>query len=214
MDVEFYITKQLDSVINNMNFLKRKMMVFLAIISLLINASFVTYPSHFFMAYVVQDGVRLPIDEHVVKVKRAPFKIVVDLPNKQGVFVNLSYNKATFNRALRNDELINLPGFEETAIYEMWNNLDKNLLLAEKQPMYWFTESKSKSRFSNYEIINDRYICEREVNHIYDIDDHVRKELSAMNDPVYLTFLKFNELGDNYRYKEVMRHEFKIEWED
>ena len=191
---------------------KGKVMSFLAIILLVINASFVTYPSHFFMAYVVQDGVRLPIDEHVVKVKKAPFEIVLDLPNKQGVFVHVSYNKTTFNRALRNEDLTNLPGFEKTAIFELWNNPDKNLLLADNQPMYWFIESKSKARFSSYEIINDRHICERKVSNIYDVDTHERRDLSTMSSPVYVTFLKFDEQGKNYRYKEVMRHEFKIEW--
>ena len=194
--------------------IKGKVVLFLAIILLVINASFVTYPPHFFMAYIVQDGVRLPIDEHVVKVKKAPFKIVLDLPNKKGVFVHVSYNKTTYSKALRNGELASLPGFEKVAIYERWNNPERTLFMADQQPMYWFIESKSKSRFSNYEIINDRYICERKVSSIYDIDVHKNRSLSNMNSPVYITFMKFEEQDENYRYKELMRHEFKIDWVD
>ena len=193
---------------------KKMIMALLAILLVLINTSFVTYPDHYFMAYVVQDGVVLPIDQHVVKVKKRPFEIVLDLPNKKGIFVHMSYDEKTFNGAIENENVSGLPGFDNTAVFELWNNPDLSVFMADHQPMYWFIDHKSKTRFSSYEIINDRYLCVRKVDNIYDLDAHQEVELSAMKQPVYFTFLKFEEKGDNYRFKEVMRHEFKIEWVD
>ena len=186
---------------------------------LLISISFIgmapsKYAPHYFMAYIVQDGIVLPIDKHVVKVKRKPFVIVLDMPDKTGVFVNAAFQSSTFNAALRNAEISSLKGFTTIAMYEGWGNPLNEILISPNQPSYWFIDSKLNNRFTDYEFVNERYLCNREVNVFYDTKSQKELSVEQMNKSVYFTFLKFTIEGDNYRKKEVMRHEFKIEWID
>ena len=68
--------------INNLKF---RFVIAIVLVSLLfVSASPVTklagYPKHHFNAYIIQDGKQLNIDQHVVRVKRAPFQIILDMP--------------------------------------------------------------------------------------------------------------------------------------
>jgi hypothetical protein len=180
--------------------------------SLFIGAMPPKFPVHHFIAYIKQNGKQLPINYHVVKVKREPFEIVVDMPDKEGVFVNISFSKNTYKNALKNIPFDNLQGFSEPAIYEVWKNPNKELLVSNTRPCFWFIESSLNHRFSNYEWVNKRYICTRKVDAIYDINKHKAIEFKDLDTPIYLTFIKFKKIGDNYRAEELMRHEFKVEW--
>jgi hypothetical protein len=186
----------------------------LVISMLFLSANHVKYAPHYFMAYIVQDGVILPIDEHVVKVKKKPFVIVLDMPDKSGVFVNAAFQSSTFNSALRNAETSSLKGFDEVAMYESWGNPLAEVLISQNRPMFWFIDSRANNRFSDYEHVNERYLCNRNVKVFYDTKEHVEIPIQQMRKPVFITFLKFSAEGENYRKKELMRHEFKIEWID
>jgi hypothetical protein len=182
--------------------------------SLFISANPAGYPKHHFNAYIIQDGKQLSIDQHVVKVKRAPFQIIVDMPDKKGVFVSASFFRDTFKQALRNVSSNDLPGFSKEALFELWKNPNNELLVSSNNPNFWFIETPANHRFSSYEYVNNRYLCSRTVDFIYDIDMHKNKSLANMDMSLYLTFIKFEPDEENYRSKELMRHEFKIEWVD
>jgi len=170
------------------------------------------YTPHHFMAYIVQDGKQIPIENHVAKLRKAPFTVVVDMPGKKGVFVSVSQKSQTYNLALKNVSVEKLPGFQKSAVYELWKNVNTELLIGGAQPNFWFIDTPAKHRFSSYEKINGRYICEREVDKIYDIYTHNEIPLSSISGKLYFTFIKFEALGSNSRYKELMRHNFKVEW--
>lgn len=172
------------------------------------------FPAHHFKAYIVQDGKQLPINYHVVDVKRKPFQIVVDMPDKEGVFVNVSFSKNTYKNALKNVPFKDLNGFSESAIYEVWKNPNNELLVSNTKPSFWFIESRLNHRFSDYEWVNNRYICTRQVNAIYDVNLHKEVDFRDLSTPMYLTFIKFKKIGDDFRGEELMRHEFKIQWID
>jgi hypothetical protein len=169
---------------------------------------------HHFKAYIIQNGIQLPIEQHVVKLKRAPFQIVVDMPDKEGVFISASFNSGTYKQALKNVSSSKLNSFSEVAIYELWKNPNNELFVEGTHPQFWFIDSPSKSRFNSYEKVNGRYICNRSVDHFYDMDAHIEIPVSETNRPLFLTFIKFSVEGENYRSQELMRHSFKVEWED
>ncbi len=172
------------------------------------------YTAHHFMAYIVQDGKQIPIENHIAKVKKAPFKVVVDMPDKTGVFVNISNEGGTFHSGLKNVSASKLKGFSKPAIYEYWKNSNKELLISKTKPNFWFIETAAKSRFSSYEKVNGRYICSREVEQLYDVDLHKKVPLGEVKGDVYFTFIKFEANGENIRNRELMRHNFKIKWID
>ena len=165
-----------------------------------------------FSAYIVQDGEKLYIDEHVVKVKKAPFQIVMDLPDREGVFVNASFSEKTFNQLLTNVRWEKISGFSKVAIQEVWNNPTGELIVSKTQPCYWFIHSERHHRFTSYEHLNERYMCIRDVNFFYDLENKKEVAIEDVNTPLYLGFIKFATLGENRRASEIMRHELKIEW--
>ena len=172
------------------------------------------YPPHHFSAYIVQDGKRLYTYHQVVKVKRKPFNIVVDMPDKEGVFVSIAFNRKTYKAALDNVIWTDLMGFKNAALPEMWGNPNNELLVSDFSPYYWYIESKVNNKFSSYQRINNRYVCRRRVEVLYDMDVHKYRKLEDIGMSLYFTFLKFRVEGDNARAEELMRHEFKIEWID
>jgi len=172
------------------------------------------YPPHHFSAYIEQDGKRLYTYHQVVKVKRKPFDIVVDMPDKEGVFVSIAFNRKTYKAALQNVIWTDLVGFQNPALPELWGNPDNELLVSDLSPYYWYIESKIKHKFSDYQRINNRYVCHRRVDVLYDVDVHKTRKLEDIGMSLYFTFLKFRVDGDNARAEELMRHEFKIEWVD
>lgn len=172
------------------------------------------YPPHHFSAYIEQDGKRLSTYHQVVKVKRKPFVIVLDMPDKEGVFVSIAFNRKTYKAALENVPVADLVGFQNTALPELWGNPNNELLISDLSPYYWFIDSKSRHKFTHYQRINNRYICKRRVEFLYDIDVHKPRDLATIKMSLYFTFIKFKVEGDNARAEELMRHEFKIEWID
>lgn len=169
---------------------------------------------HHFSAYIMQDGQQIPIDQHIAKVRRAPFSIVIEMQDKEGVFVSGSFNSSTYSQAIKNIPSNKLEGFKKEAIYELWKNPDNELLIEGQNPNFWFIDSPTEHRFSSYEKVNGWIICERKVSHFYDLEKHQRLELSNVSKPLYLNFIKFKQEGENYRSLELMRHGFKIEWID
>lgn len=172
------------------------------------------YTPHHFMAYIVQDGKQIPIENHIARLQKAPFQVVVDMPGKEGVFVSVSQKSQTYNMALKNVTVDKLPGFQDSAVYELWKNVNNELLIGGAQPNFWFIETAAKHRFNSYEKINGRYICHRNVDKIYDIYANTEIPIKSISGKLYFTFIKFEEQGGNVRYKELMRHNFKVEWID
>ena len=172
------------------------------------------YPPHHFSAYIVQDGKRLSTYHQVVKVKRKPFEIVVDMPDKEGVFVSIAFNRKTYNKALENGVWQDLLGFKNPALPELWGNPEKELLVSDFSPYYWYIESRLKNKFSGYDKINNRYVCSRTVDVLYDVDVHKQRPLETIGMSLYFTFIKFRVEEDNARAEELMRHHFKIQWID
>ena len=195
-------------------FFRVKVLVFIGLGLCFIQGTTSRTTPHHFMAYIIQDGKQLPIEKHVVQAKKSPFQIVIDMPETKGVFVSASFKPNTYNPALKNVEVSKLPGYKDVAIYELWKNPNNELFVEGSTPSFWFINSPSKHRFSYYEKINNRFICTREVEKFYDLDKHNEISFSKIKNSLYLTFVKFEREGDNYRSKELMRHNFKIEWID
>lgn len=184
-----------------------------AIVVLLFNGTTRYISPNHFIAYIVQDGKQLPIDNHIVKAKKAPFKIVIEMQDTKGVFVSASLHSSTYNQSARNVAPDKLPGFRDVAIYEVWKNPTNELIIEGKMPNFWFIESPSKHRFTSYEKVNGSYVCSRNVKSLYDIEKQSSVSLETISKPLYLTFIKFKPEAEDYRSEELMRHGFKIEWE-
>ena len=167
-----------------------------------------------FSTYIVQNGKRLEINQHVVEVKRASFEIVFDLPDSEGIFVNSSFNPKTYQQVLSNVPVKSISGFSKTAMVEMWKNPNGELLISNTKPSFWFINSAKEHRFSSYHKLNERFICTRKVAVLYDVDNHKEIKLSEVNLPLYLSFIKYIPNSENSRGREMMRHELKIVWTD
>ena len=167
-----------------------------------------------FSTYISQNGQKLEINQHVVEVKKSSFKIVFDMPDTEGVFVNTSFNSKTYQQVLSNVPVKSIMGFKSSAMAEMWGNPNGELLVANDKPSFWFIDSPKEHRFSSYYKVNGRIICERNVDILYDVDNHNEISLDQVTQPLYLTFIKYIPNSENTRGIEMMRHELKIVWID
>jgi hypothetical protein len=180
---------------------------------LFINATSSRSNNLHFSAYVIQDGKQLPIDQHIVRAKKSPFQIVIEMNDGRGVFVSSSLKSSTYNQAIRNVSPEKLNGFKDMANYELWKNPLNELLIEGSGPNFWFIDSPSKHRFSFYEKVNGKFICTRQVDYLYDLKKHEVIPLASISKPLYFTFIMFASKEEDYRHVELMRHGFKIEWE-
>ncbi|MGB0805174.1 MAG: hypothetical protein ACPGRC_00700 [Salibacteraceae bacterium] len=192
---------------------KSVLIVVLVMFGLFTQASNGYVSKNHFVAYIVQDGKQLPIDQHVVRVKRAPFDIVIEMQDTEGVFVSGSFHPQTYNQAIRNISPEQLPGFSSVAIYDFWRNPLNEFMIEGVNPNFWFIDSPSKHRFSRYEKVNGSIVAYRTVNHFYDLVKHEKIEITNVEKPLYITFIKFKANNEDYRQEELMRHGFKIIWE-
>lgn len=187
--------------------------IIIGIVGLSIQGTTSYVSEHHFVAYIIQDGKQLPIDQHICMVKKAPFDIVIEMQDRNGVFVNGSFNAQTYHQSIRNVRSDKLLGFGDEAIYDLWKNPLNELMIEGNRPNYWFIDSPSKHRFSSYEKVNGNYVCYRTVKQFYDLESHTTIPISKVSKSLYLTFIKFETEGDNYRSAELMRHGFQIIWE-
>lgn len=167
-----------------------------------------------FSAYVVQHGKKIEIKDHALTIYRDTFEIVVDAPNRGGVFVHVSFYDSTFVAVRDNKPFNKISNFQSPAIFEMWGNPYHELLICENKPQYWFIDSPRKHRFNHYEQRNGRYLCTKVIGQVYDVDYQTVIPLMMLDVPLYLSFVSFRLSGDDRRAEEIMRHEFMINWKD
>lgn len=167
-----------------------------------------------FSAYILQYGKKVDIKNHALSINRDTFEIVVDAPDRGGVFVHVSFHDSTFVAVRDNRPFNSIPNFQSPAIFEMWRNPLNELLICEKQPQYWFIDSPHKHRFNHYELRNGRYVCTKVISQVYDVDFQTVIPLEMLDAPIYLSFVSFRFSEDNRRAEEIMRHELVINWKD
>lgn len=146
---------------------------------------------------IVQGGVKVPIINNEVLLSKSPFDIVIDMPKPDGVLLNASTNKKTATLALKNITQAKLPGFQETGMAEALLNSDKEIILAETAPSFWYYDNNHEHRFNNVIKSDSGLKCIRTVENLYDRKTKNTIKISDVKKKLYLVFI-YNKSNTNY----------------
>jgi hypothetical protein len=150
-----------------------------------------------FNIIVVQGGVTVPVVNSEITLSKSPFDIVINMPKPDGVLVNASTNKKSATLALKNKIQVKLPGFKETGMAEALLNPDKEIILTETAPSFWFYDNENEHRFNNVIKSDSGLKCIRSVENLYDRKTKNTIKICDVKKKLYLVFI-YNKPNTNY----------------
>jgi hypothetical protein len=146
---------------------------------------------------IVQGGVAVSVVNNEITLSKSPFDIVIDMPKPDGVLLNASTNKKTATLALKNRPQAKLPGFKETGMAEALLNPDKEIILAETAPSFWYYDNENEHRFNSVIKSDNGLKCIRSVENLYDRKTKNTIKINDIKSKLYLVFI-YNKPNTNY----------------
>lgn len=165
-----------------------------------------------FDVYFVQGGKQIDVSNNKVTLENKPFDIMVVMPKDSVVFVNASFEDASYKKALKGAAFNEIPGFEELGMAESLNNADNDILLDNKAPMYWYYDSPEDCRFNKVEVNGNIATCTRSVSKLYLVGrisgNGLDIALDKVKEPLYLVFASRGYIFSTNDFKKQV----KITW--
>lgn len=165
-----------------------------------------------FNVTIEQNGKQQKIEDNQVILHKGAFEIVIEMSEPMGILVNASFDDKTFKLASNNKHLDKLPGFEETGMAEGLLNTDKEILLSEKAPSYWFYDTEEENRFNSIKKLETSIICKRTIENLFDTETSTRIKVTDVNKTIYLVFISYKKGAEITDQIEVQRQSIAIEW--
>jgi len=167
-----------------------------------------------FKVYIEQDGIRQTITNNEVTLNKKPFNIVFVFAKPNGVLISTSFNKSTYEKALKNEPLSKLPGYEGTGMAEGLLNADKEVIIDDSSPSYWYYDNDKENRFNKISKTRDSLVCTREIKQLYILDekDNSTLPVEKITKPLYFVFVDYVSDPKTYERKEFQREMLKINW--
>lgn len=166
----------------------------------------------FFSIRFLQDGKEIPLKGNTIELKKKPFTIEFTFPAPLGVFVNASFDEQSYKLAKKKKNYSQIPGFISTGMAESELNKNKEILVCDKAPSYWYYESENVSRFDETIKDNGALICKRSVEQLYLVDKKETLSIDKVGKTLYLVFL-VKERGKNSDADiELQRESRMIRW--
>jgi hypothetical protein len=144
---------------------------------------------HFALA-VQQGGKKIPIRDHTVVLRRAPFDVLIALPAPGGVFVNASRKPDLARHAAQN------PRIDDRMPLEAYSEEPSRILtLAPKGFAYWYYMAPGISKFTDVRIVGHpsmgrTWVCKKSLGAFRDSNSSPRKMSQIDADSIYLVFVK------------------------
>ena len=164
----------------------------------------------------VQNGQTIKPVHGVIKLKKQPFAVQVDMTKKMHLMVAASQKSKVYKTAMKNEHIHEMSIFAEKGMVEGKFNPEKNILLSDKQPNYWYFSTEKSNRFDKTVVdeYSTKVTCTRTVTHFTVYDSKEEIDVSEIVREVYLVFIT-TKVGNNSLDKiEVQRLPVKIEWEE
>lgn len=165
-----------------------------------------------FAVYFSQNNTAADIIDNTVTLDKKSFDLLLGFSEPMGVLVNASFDSKTYDLALKGKALDKLPGFEQTGMAEGLLNTDKEIVLSEEAPGYWFYDNEEEHRFNEVQKTDTGFICLRTIEKLVDADNQTEIRVSEVNQPLYLVFISYKRGQSIMDRVEVQRQCIKIEW--
>lgn len=160
--------------------------------------------------YIEQNGIRQTVTNNEVALDKKPFNIVFVLKKPDGILISSSFDKITYEKALKKEALSNLPCYQNTGMAEGLFNKDNEVMISDEAPSYWFYDNDKEHRFNTVIKSRDSLVCTRTINQVYIIDKEESLSIEKINNPLYFVFINSSDPGSSNKTEE--REMIKINW--
>jgi hypothetical protein len=152
----------------------------------------------YFHMVLKQGGRKIPFRNRTAKIKPAPFSIIVYLTEPGGIYLNCYPTNTSYSAARQEGLLDSIPGFTESSLPDIRNNLQKKILVALTSPNYWYYKNDHDHSFNRVKKWPNGVIeLERIVEKAELADSHAKMwaaSRSAIPGTKFLKLDRFNEL--------------------
>ncbi len=157
-----------------------------------------------------QDGHKIDIIDNTLNLSKKEFDIQFELNQPMGILVATSYNKDAFDRAREGLSLDQIPIFESTGMAEEQNNKNKEILMSDESPSYWYYDNDEENRFNRINKIEGKIIATRTITNINEVEKEITKKIEEINTPLYMIFTTYKYNKDFSKKIEFQRFFVKI----
>jgi hypothetical protein len=164
-----------------------------------------------FTIRILQDGMEVPIKKNEVTLDKKPFVIEFSLVSPMGILVNASFDEQSFNIS-KNKKNGMIPGFHETGMAEDVFNKQKEIMISDQAPNYWYYETDEFNRFDKIEKKDGKIICTRTVEQLNRVAQSLTIPLEKVSAELYLVFLVTQRGKSEEADKELQRERLLIKW--
>jgi hypothetical protein len=165
-----------------------------------------------FKVQFMQDDKVVEVVNHVVKLKKDKFSILVSLKNGGNININASLDSVIYDMAREGKEL---PDFEcflpGTGMAEGLENKENDMSINSTAHNYWYYDDDKKHRFNKIAKNNEWITGERVVKKIWVFDNEISDQFkvsSLPRDTFYMVFMKTTVDPENT--KELQREYIKV----
>ena len=165
-----------------------------------------------FHVEVEQNGKLIEVINGEVTLEKEEFNLVFTLPEPMGLLLNSSFNKKTYKLASAGKPKSELPGFQTTGMAEGLLNEDKEIIISDDSPSYWFYTDEEMNRFNSTEKVNGKLMCKRTIQNLWDVETKETTKISDVKKPLYIVFLSYKMAENKTDEIELKREWIKINW--
>jgi len=151
---------------------------------------------HFEVSFM-QGGRNVPVTDRVVKLRPAPFQIVIRLPRSNLVSANVARTSVAFDAAVANRSLDSIFAFKGKGMAGVHANPDQDMFVDAGAFESWFYESDANHRCNSLQRTPDGTVCVRQVRAVWE------KEKSVLLDQVPELYLVLISARDASRMEQV-----------
>lgn len=161
---------------------------------------------------IEQDGKPVVIEEHQVRLQKAPFTLVFYFPRQEGILVNASFTSESFQPAQTGQPFDEIPGFSDLGMAEEAFNPRVMLMITSKAPHFWYYANAAEHRFNEVEKEDGFLVCRRIVANVMyrDTTKQIVPVKEIPEDSLYLVFMKTVWTKDYSQQIEQQREYLKI----
>lgn len=144
----------------------------------------------YFLIGVEQDGRRIPVRDHQVFVRRAPFAILVVMATEDTVLANASFSSQSFDAARTGAKGSPIPCFSGQAIKEGLFNQEHALVIGDGVFYRWQYYGPQNNRFDSVIQKDGANVCYRTIDKYNVVGDSNWYDIRGIDKPaIYFTFL-------------------------
>ncbi|CAN0004164.1 unnamed protein product [Chrysoparadoxa australica] len=158
--------------------------------------------------FVTQKGKAVPIRDHEVKLSRRTFELNFPFRKTTSFLVSCSYEDATLKAARDNQPIEELPGFAQTGMAEGRFNDQKDVIVSQSAPSYWYYNDANDTRFDSIiQLDKKNFVGIRTIEQLYDVAQRKHVELRGNRQPLHFVFIAYD-----YDKRLNKRVEIKRNW--